>query len=93
MVIRDVFSTKEAPLDLVIADVDGNHGNHLNRVSDRVYFILEGAGRVVVGHEVFEVGALDVIFIPKSTSHGVSGKLRLAIITSPPFAAENEMAT
>src|SRR5271165_6138535 len=84
MVINDVFTEQKAPFDLVIANVDGDHGKHVNKISDRVYFILEGSGHVVDGDDEYEVAPFDVVFIPKGIVHGISGKLRLAIISAPP---------
>ena len=88
MVIKDLFAEPTAPFDLVIADVDGDHGQHVNKLSDRAYFILEGSGIVIAGEGKYDVAALDVVYIPKGTTHGISGKLRVAIITAPPHITQ-----
>jgi mannose-6-phosphate isomerase-like protein (cupin superfamily) len=89
MVIKDLFTEQDAPFDLVIADVDGDHGTHVNKLSDRVYFVLEGSGIVIAGDNKFEVVPLDVVSIPKGTAHSISGKLRVVIITAPPHVSGN----
>jgi mannose-6-phosphate isomerase-like protein (cupin superfamily) len=91
LVITDLFAEQNAPFDLVIAEIDGDHGKRINRVSDRVYFVLEGQGTVFLGGQDIDVSRFDAVFIPKGTAHGVAGKLKLAIITSPPFKRENEV--
>jgi mannose-6-phosphate isomerase-like protein (cupin superfamily) len=90
LAITDLFADPKAPFDLVIADLDGDHGLHINHVSDRAYFILSGEGVVTVRSEKFDVTALDLVFIPKETPHGIRGRCRFAIITTPPFAPVNE---
>lgn len=89
MVIKDIFTDPGAPFDLVIADIDGDHGQHVNKLSDRAYFVLEGEGLIVVGDDSYEVVPLDVVFIPKGIVHSISGKLRVAIITAPSHVRGN----
>jgi len=85
-----MLSDKDFSFDFVIADLDGEHPAHINKISDRIYFILEGEGRVSVGGEISAVVKDDLVKIPKNTVHSIEGKLRYVIITSPPFDPRNE---
>ena len=90
LVIRDLFVNPRAAFDFVLAELNGVHPPVINKISDRAYFILSGAGTVRVGDAVFPVSEQDLVFIPKGTIHAVNGKLKYAIITSPPFDPANE---
>jgi mannose-6-phosphate isomerase-like protein (cupin superfamily) len=58
-----------------------------------IYFVLEGIGRVVVGHEVVETMPGDIIVTPSGIAHyAIPDKgqgLVLAVVNTPPFDPEN----
>ncbi len=88
--ICDLFDGKDFAFDFVVAELDGIHPIVVNHVSDRAYFILNGKGVVFVGDAKHHVKANDLVTIPHGTHHGLEGKLRYVIITSPPFDSKNE---
>jgi mannose-6-phosphate isomerase-like protein (cupin superfamily) len=88
--IAALFDGRDFAFDFVIGSLHGAHPKTINRVSDRVYYVLEGNGHATVGDEVHEIDAGSLIVIPAGTPHGISGDLRYIIITAPPFAPENE---
>lgn len=90
LVIYDLLSKPELNFDFVIAELSGDHPALINKVSDRVYFILSGKGSVRVGDTMYSVDRQDLVFIPKGTIHSIHGKLKYIIITSPPFDPNNE---
>lgn len=58
-----------------------------------IYFVLQGAGRVTVGHDVIDVTEGDTIVTPSGIAHyAVPEKehgLVLAVVNTPPFNPEN----
>jgi mannose-6-phosphate isomerase-like protein (cupin superfamily) len=90
LTIYDLFDGRGFNFDFVVADLDGDHGSHINRVSDRVYFVISGTGKVTVGSQKYDVAKDDLIVITRNTLHSISGQLRFLIITAPPFDPANE---
>lgn len=88
--VVDLFASPSAHFDLVVGILNGAHGKNINHKSDRIYLILSGSGTVYVGDESTEVSELDLIYIPPNTPHGIKGDVRFLIISSPPYAPENE---
>lgn len=88
--IADILSDPTFAFDVVKATLDGDHPVVVNRVSDRIYYILNGNGHVLVGNEVHQVSDEDIVKIRKGTPHTIRGKLAYLIITSPPFDPSNE---
>ncbi len=56
-----------------------------------IYFVLQGSGLVVVGHEERKVKRGSVIITPPDTAHFTipASDLVLAVINTPPFKPEN----
>jgi len=92
LTIYDLFDGRGFNFDFVIADLNGDHGTHVNHVGDRVYFVLSGNGRVTVGSENYDVVKDDLIVIAKNTPHSINGTLRFMIITAPPFDPAHEQS-
>ena len=90
LTIYDVVALPDAQLDFVIAELDGNHPFIINHVSDRIYYILEGLGEVYSDSKWEPVASGDCVYIKKGDTHSIKGKLKYAIITSPPFMPQNE---
>ena len=90
LTIYDMFNGKNFNFDFVIAELNGDHPYLINKISDRVYYFLEGEAKVTVGNAVHECIKSDLVIIPKNTKHGLTGNAKYIIITSPPFSPENE---
>jgi mannose-6-phosphate isomerase-like protein (cupin superfamily) len=88
--ITDLFDGKEFAFDFVIGILNGAHPPTINRVSDRVYYVMDGEGCATVGDQTHIVGPGDLVVIKAGTPHSISGDLRYVIVTSPPFLPENE---
>lgn len=58
-----------------------------------VYFVLEGAGRVVVGGEVLPLEKGTVIVTPPNTAHYAlpANDLVLGVVNTPPFKPDNNV--
>ena len=61
---------------------------HAHDAADKVYVVMEGEGRFMVGEEVRAASAGDVIFAPAGVPHGVinDGAARLTVLVciAPP---------
>lgn len=89
-ILQYTSSEHSAKFNVVVGQLNGDHGLTTNCVSDRAYYILNGMGRVTVGADVFEVGKGDLALIPSGTPHGISGELEVLIITAPAFNPKDE---
>jgi mannose-6-phosphate isomerase-like protein (cupin superfamily) len=67
---------------------------HYHKLSDEMYYIYRGRGRMRVGDDYRDVGEGDIVIIPKGTVHGLknttSGDLVIFFITSPPFDPDKD---
>ena len=90
LTIIDLFDGREFKFDFVIAELDGNHPTVVNKVSDRVYYVLEGEGVVTVGSRELAVAKGELVTISSNTPHSIKGKLSYIVVTAPKFAPENE---
>lgn len=55
---------------------------HVHRVSEELYHVTQGRGRMTLGNETFEVGEGDTVLIPLGTPHCIenTGEGELAIL-------------
>ena len=74
-----------------VFDVVERHGKVKSRTSDRIYFVLEGAGRFEIAGEVIDVAATDVVIVPRETEYDYSGKMRLFLVHTPAYDRETEV--
>ena len=60
-------------------------------VETEIYFVLQGSGKIVVRDQVYDVERDSVVVIPPNESHFTipHEKLVLAVVNTPPFAAEH----
>ena len=60
---------------------------HRHAVGDKLYYVLEGAGRIRVGTEDRAVSAGDLVCAPAGEEHGVRnpgpGRLALLVVMAP----------
>lgn len=90
LTILGLFDGDGFAFDFVGAMLDGVHPLVVNELSDRAYFVLEGEGTITVSGTVYAVSANDLVVIKAGEPHGLDGRLKYLIVTSPPFAPENE---
>ncbi len=86
------YITKEnsKKLSVAISILKGKLWKTVNRVSDRVYCIIEGKGKFVFDKEELEAHASDMIFVPAGTPYRIEGHFKAVLINAPPFSIENE---
>lgn len=57
---------------------------HRHAIGDKLYYVLEGRGRIRVGDEAWEVGPGDLACAPAGEEHGVEnpGPARLVVLVT-----------
>jgi len=71
--------------------INGKHGKILSKRDDRIYFILEGKGKFIIGNKENKVEKNDLIFIPKNTSYDIQGKMKYFLVCSPEIKPEEDI--
>jgi mannose-6-phosphate isomerase-like protein (cupin superfamily) len=90
LTIESLFDGKDFKFDVVIGKISGHHPKLINHVSDRAYFVLKGEVDIHVGDTTHHAVTHDLVLVPADTPHGIDGEGEYLIVTSPPFAPQNE---
>ncbi len=87
------YNTKEdfSRMSVAFIEVTGRHGKIKNTASDRGYIIIEGSGKFIIDDEEVYVEKFDVIIIPKNTPYDYKGNMKLFLVDSPAFDADNDV--
>lgn len=88
--MEELFAGRDFAFDVAIGNIDGHHRKLVNSVSDRAYFVLSGEITVHIGEEPVSATRHDLVTVPAGAAHGVAGTGEYLVITSPPWAEENE---
>lgn len=56
-----------------------------------IYFVIQGLGKIMVGHKEEDVAAGSVVVMPPRTAHYTvpAGDLVIAVVNTPPFTPES----
>ncbi len=75
--------------DMRELDVSEPH-KHINGETE-IYFVIQGAGRIAVGNEIYNLAKGDYVVTPADTMHCTlpDDELILAVVNTPPFNADN----
>lgn len=96
--IRSLLDLSNAPvvhqsLAEATLEAGGSTVRHHHRVSEEIYYLVEGAGVMEIDGEERRVGVGDAILIPPGAWHRIQasddGPLRLLCACAPPWAAED----
>ena len=90
MQIKDLYSGKNMPIDIVLGKLDGFHGTFINTKSIKYYFIIDGKANVKINDELSEVEKGDFVLIPINAKHSIEGNVEFAIMCMPSFDINNE---
>jgi mannose-6-phosphate isomerase-like protein (cupin superfamily) len=81
-------------------ELTASHGLTRSTVSDRVYYVVDGHGEFIMGHdesghETIQVGPTDVVIVPRNTEYDYwasSGEtLKLFMVHAPAFDPDGEI--
>jgi mannose-6-phosphate isomerase-like protein (cupin superfamily) len=72
-------------------------GRHHHRITEEIYYIVEGNGRMEVGDETADVGPGDAIFIPAGNRHSLANtgdaSMRILLVCGPAHSFEDHWGT
>ena len=81
-------TTPRAQLDLYCLEPGQDQKPHAHADQDKIYFVLEGHGRVVLGDAAESLEAGEAIVAPAGAPHGIAndgtGRLTVLVIVTPP---------
>jgi len=81
-------TTPRAQLDLYCLEPGQDQKPHAHDDQDKIYLVLEGRGRVVVGAATETLEAGEAIVAPAGTSHGIANdgtaRLTVLVVVTPP---------
>jgi mannose-6-phosphate isomerase-like protein (cupin superfamily) len=81
-------TTPRAQLDLYCLEPGQDQKPHAHADQDKIYFVLEGRGRVVLGDATEALEAGEAIVAPAGAPHGIAndgaGRLTVLVIVTPP---------
>jgi len=90
--LREVF--RNGTMSFNVGVVPEAVPGHYHAVSDEMYTIEKGTGRMRLGDEYRDVGPGDIVTIPRGTAHGLVNTgpedMIIFVITSPPFDPEHD---
>jgi mannose-6-phosphate isomerase-like protein (cupin superfamily) len=75
----------------IVIEVDGNHGEVMSKVSDRIYYVIEGNGKFMNGNKKIGVETGDVIIVDKNTPYDYKGKMKLFLVHIPAWDESQEV--
>jgi mannose-6-phosphate isomerase-like protein (cupin superfamily) len=94
--IRSILDRTNAPvanqsLAEATLPTGGATQRHYHRISEELYFILDGTGRMEIDGEVRIVGPGDAILIPPGAWHQITAEERLRFLCccAPPYSHED----
>lgn len=94
LVLKRVINIDEHTADISVTWVRiwGHHDRVVNEISDRVYYIIDGAGRFQVGDNapIEPVGAGDFVFIPKNVPYEFDGTMRYVVMNGPAYRTASD---
>ncbi|UCD04560.1 MAG: hypothetical protein JSW73_02925 [Candidatus Woesearchaeota archaeon] len=99
---NQIFSTKRDPMTIfpykinpefsaALIKLDGIHGPVMCKGEDRIYFILEGEGKFIIGNAEVNVEKEDLVFIPMKTPYDIMGTMKYLLICSPEFDPKDDV--
>ena len=96
LIDRTTSNIERCSLAEEVLPVGASVGRHHHVETEKVYYILQGAGRMTVGDEVREVGAGDAVFIPRGHTHTLANTGRepmtILLVCGPAYSFEDHHA-
>jgi mannose-6-phosphate isomerase-like protein (cupin superfamily) len=66
---------------------------HVHQITEETYFILDGAGTMVLGDEEVPIGPGDTVLIPPGLPHAIEAGpagVKLLVVTAPPYDVKDD---
>ena len=91
--IRELHHTAEQSLAEATLEPDQATERHYHRVTEEIYFVLKGSGRMEVDDDTRIVRRGDAVLIPPGAWHTLenngSSELRILCCCSPPYSHDD----
>lgn len=95
---KNIFGVDIAAYDIQVSTIDlvyetleiGRLEEFSDDVSTHIWFIIDGTGTFVIDDEKVEAKAKDVIVVPPKKRIHYFGAMKMLLITTPGFEAQNE---
>jgi mannose-6-phosphate isomerase-like protein (cupin superfamily) len=88
---RIITAADDAAVGFHVTDI-GDAQPHFHRRGTEIYFVLEGAGRLITDGVAHDVAPGTVAYIPPGCVHNGEGRFRAAIALLPAFDPEDEFS-
>jgi quercetin dioxygenase-like cupin family protein len=83
----NLFETERMFADIYCLEPGQEQKRHAHSGADKIYFVLEGAGRFQIGDEERELGVDQIVLAPADVEHGVrndsQARLVLLVFMAP----------
>lgn len=76
---------------VAVIEVNGNHGKVMSKISNRIYYIIEGNGIFIVDGKKLDVKKDDVVIVEKNTPYDYEGKMKLFLVHIPAWDEAQEV--
>ncbi len=84
---NNLFTTERLFCDVYCFEPGQTQSAHSHATSDKVYYVIEGSGRIEVGGDERPVSAGTAVLAPAGAPHAVTnpgpGRLRLLVLMAP----------
>ncbi|MDH5527047.1 MAG: cupin domain-containing protein [Nitrospirota bacterium] len=82
-----LFSTERVQCDQYCLEPGQAQKPHAHAGEDKLYYIVEGSGKVAVGSEEKAIGAGEIVIAPAGVDHGITngagGRMRVLVFMAP----------
>lgn len=87
-----VYPTDREEIGFLYDEVNGGHFQEfMDKVSTFAYYILDGHGTFFLNGTPHEAGSGDLIIVPPMTKLYYLGTMKMILVTTPAWKAENEV--
>lgn len=84
---NNIFTTERMFCDVYCFEPGQTQASHSHGGSDKIYYVLEGSGRIQIGHESRDVAAGTAVLAPAGVNHCVvnegTDRLKLLVFMAP----------
>jgi quercetin dioxygenase-like cupin family protein len=84
---NNIFTTERLFCDVYCFEPGQKQASHSHSGSDKIYYVLEGSGRIQIGDESREASRGTLVLAPAGVEHGVSNdgtrRLKLLVFMAP----------
>ena len=76
----NLFETERMFADIYCLEPGQEQKQHAHSGADKIYLVLEGAGRFQIGNDEGELGADQIVLAPEGVEHGVRNESQARLV-------------